>query len=217
MRVRPPKVSYRETLRKAIQVDGICDKSMAKQFAKVTVAFEPFHGDQPIVVVNRIPPESLPKELSDAAERGIKGALQSGEQGYPVLNVKATLLAAQIDQELSSDIAFENAGYDAVHRAMRDNFSILWPIMKMEVTVPEEYLGPVTSDLKARRADIDEMIARGKLRVLKTRVPLARVFDYSEKVRSLTQGRASWTMEPDRYEEASDDVVRKLLNPDGQW
>ncbi len=217
VRVRPPKVSYRETLRRAVRVDGLCDKTVAKQYAKVTVEFEPFRGEQPVTVVNRIAPDVLPKELSDAAERGIKGALQSGEQGYPVLNVKATLLGAEMDQELSSDIAFENAGYDAVHRAMKDNFTILWPVMKLEVTVPEDYLGPVTSDLRARRADIDEMLARGKLRVLKARVPLARVFDYSEKVRSLTQGRASWTMEPDRYEEAPDDVVRKLLNPDSDW
>ena len=83
--------------------------------------------------------------------------------------------------------------------------------MHLEVTVPEEYLGPVTADLNARRAEISELCTRGKLRVIEALVPLARMFDYSDKVRSLTQGRASWTMEPHAYAPAPDEVLRGLL------
>jgi elongation factor G len=86
--------------------------------------------------------------------------------------------------------------------------------MHLEVTVPEEFFGNVTGDLMARRAQIDRQEQRGKLRVIEARVPLAKMFDYSEKVRSLTQGRASWTMEPKDYAEAPDDVLRGFLNPD---
>ena len=83
--------------------------------------------------------------------------------------------------------------------------------MHLEVTVPEEYLGPVTADLNARRADITQLVTRGKLRMITALVPLARMFDYSDKVRSLTQGRAGWTMEPHAYAPAPDDVRRQLL------
>ena len=86
--------------------------------------------------------------------------------------------------------------------------------MRVEVTVPEEYLGPVTADLNARRADITELISRGKLRVLDALVPLARMFDYSDKIRSLTQGRASWTMEPHAYAPAPEEVLHALLHPE---
>jgi elongation factor G len=86
--------------------------------------------------------------------------------------------------------------------------------MRLEVTLPEEYLGPVTADLNARRAEITQLLARGKLRVIEALAPLARMFDYSDKVRSLTQGRASWTMEPRSYAPVPDDVLRGLLHTD---
>ena len=85
--------------------------------------------------------------------------------------------------------------------------------MHLEVTVPEEYLGPVTADLNARRAEITQLLTRGKLRVIEALVPLARMFDYSDKVRSLTQGRAGWTMEPKSYTPAPEDFLRGLLHP----
>jgi elongation factor G len=86
--------------------------------------------------------------------------------------------------------------------------------MHLEVTVPEEYLGPVTADLNARRAEIRELLTRGKLRVIEALIPLAQTFDYSEKVRSLSQGRADWTMEPHAYAPAPPDVQRSFFGPD---
>ena len=99
-------------------------------------------------------PDALPPAFVAAAEQGIRGALQSGELGYPVMNVKATIVGGEMDEELSNDVAFQAAGADAVHKAMRDNMVLLEPVMQLEVTVPEEYLGPVTADLNARRAEI---------------------------------------------------------------
>ena len=183
-------------------------------FAKVTVEFEPFKGEQPITVVNRLAPDKLTPLFIASAEQGIRGALQSGELGFPVMNVKATLVDAQMDQQFSNEMAFQSAGADAVHKALRDNIVLLEPIMRLEVTVPEEYLGAVQSDLMVRRAEIDQMLMRGNLRVIEARVPLRLMFDYADRVRSLSQGRASSTMEPHAYAPAPDEVLRGFTNPE---
>jgi elongation factor G len=217
VRVSEPRVSYRETLRRAVTVEGECVRQAGGSglFAKLTVALEPLPSGKGVVVENALPDGALTPELAHAAEQGVRGALQSGELGYPVIDVKATLRAAQMQEDLSNDIAFTAAGADAVHKALRDNMVLLEPVMHSEVTVPEDYLGPVTADLNARRAEIREVLARGRLRVIEALVPLRRMFDYSDKVRSLTQGRASWTMEPSAYAPVPDDIVRQMMNPDG--
>jgi elongation factor G len=216
VRVRQPRVSYRETLRRAVRVEGECVRQAgtAGLFAKVTVEFDPFKGEQPITVVNRIPSDKLTPLFLAAAEQGIRGALQSGELGYPVMNVRATLLDGAMDPQDSNEIAFQAAGADSVHQALRDNIVLLEPVMHLEVTVPEEYLGPVISDLLVRRAEIDQQLVRGKLRVIEARVPLRHMFDYADKVRSLSQGRASSTMEPHAYAPAPDEVLHALLHPE---
>jgi elongation factor G len=193
VRVSKPRVSYRETLRRAITVEGECVRQAgtAGLFAKLTVAFESLPSGKGIVVVNAL------------------------AEGYPVIDMKATLRAAQMDEQLSNDIAFTAAAADAVRRAMRDNFVLLEPVMHCEVTIPEEYLGPVTADLNARRAEIREVLTRGRLRIIEALVPLRLMFDYSDKVRSLTQGRASWTMEPSAYAPVPEDILRQMLNPEG--
>ncbi len=115
---------------------------------------------------------------------------------------------------MSNEVAFQAAGADAVNRALKNNIVLLEPVMRLEVTVPEEFLGAVASDLNARRAEITTMMSRGKLRVVEALAPLARMFDYSDKVRSLTQGRASWTMEPHAYAPAPPEVLRGFLGGD---
>jgi elongation factor G len=219
VRVGRPLVSYRETLRNRARIEGECVRQAGTSglFAKVTVEFEPFQGAQPVSVENRITSEGVPHEFIAAAEQGIRGALLSGELGYPVINVRAAILGGQLDPATSNEVAFQAAGADAVHKALRDNMVLLEPVMHLEVTVPEEYLGPVTADLNARRAEITQLLTRGKLRVIEALVALARMFDYSDKVRSLTQGRASWTMEPRSYAPVPDDVLRNLLNPDARF
>ena len=213
VRVGKPRVSYRETLRAAKETEGefVRQAGTSGLFAKVTVRFEPQTGEQPVMVTSRIKPDVLLPAYLAAAEQGIRGALQSGELGYPVINVKATIVHGEMDQQFSNEVAFQAAGADAVNKALRDNIVLLEPVMRLEVTVPEEYLGPVTADLNARRAEIEQLFTRGKWRVIEVLVPLARMFDYSDKVRSLTQGRASWTMEPHAYAPAPDEVLRGCL------
>lgn len=217
VRVSKPRVSYRETLRKSVSIQGECVRQAGTTglFAKVTVDFEPIKVDEGVVVVNQIPPETLPPDLMYAAEQGIRFALQSGELGYPVIGVRATMKAAQMQEDLSNDVAFQAAGADAVNRALRGNMTLLEPVMRTEVTIPEEYLGPVTADMNARRAEIREVLTRGKLRVIESLVPLAKMFDYSDKVRSLTQGRASWTMEPSDYAPVDAETRRQMES--GEW
>jgi elongation factor G len=111
-------------------------------------------------------------------------------------------------------MAFGVAASDAVAKALRQNIMLLEPVMKLEVSTPEEYLGPITGDLNSRHAEIRDIILRGKLRVVEALVPMARLFDYADKIRSLSKGRASSTMEPCAYAPAPDEVLQKMLNPE---
>lgn len=220
VRVRKPRVSYRETLARPLTVEGECVRSApgasAGLFAKLKVDFslDPTLGPNS---VESDAPEEIPPLFVEAAREGVAGALQSGELGYPVIGVKARIHGHVMDQALSNDIAFQAAGADAVHKALRENMTLLEPVMRLEVTVPEEYFGPVSADLNARRADIKDVHHRGRLQTIESFVPLARMFDYSDKVRSLTQGRAGWTMEPRSYAPVPPDVLQQMLNPDGSY
>jgi elongation factor G len=155
----------------------------------------------------------LPPIFAVAAERGLKFALQSGSVGYPMLHVQATIIDGQVDPQLSNEIAFEFAAGDAVSHALRDNVELLEPIMRVEVQVPEEFFGAISADLSAKGAEIHKTEARGKWWSIEALVPLARMFDYAEEARSLSQGRASSTMEPHSYRAAPKDVLEAILNP----
>jgi elongation factor G len=128
-----------------------------------------------------------------------------------VINVRAIIEHAEFDEQLSNEAAFQAAGADAVHQAMRSNFVLLEPVMRLEVSVPEEYFGPISADLNARRGEIQETHVRGSLRIIEALVPMEKLFDYSDKVRSLSQGRASATMEPHSYRPAPDDAYKKFF------
>lgn len=171
-------------------------------------------GPELVRVRSTIKPDVLPEAFEAAAVEGLRSALQSGELGYPVMGVSATLLKGDHDQETSTDVAFGVAAADAVAKALRSNILLLEPVMKVEVSTPEEYLGPITGDLNSRHAEIRDIIIRGKLRVVEALVPMARLFDYADKIRSLSKGRASSTMEPYAYAPAPEDVLQKMLNPE---
>jgi elongation factor G len=217
VRVGKPRVSYRETIARPVRVWGECIRQTAAQslFARLEVQFEHEHSREPVTFVNLVPPEILPPAWVSAIEQAIRGALQSGETGYPVIDVKVTLLSAQTHPTDSNELAFQVAAADAVSKALKNNVVLLEPVMRLEVTVPEQYLGPVTADLNARRAEIQQIHVRGNLRVIEAYVPLARMFDYADTVRSLTQGRASYTLEPYRYAPAPPEVLRQLLGLEG--
>jgi elongation factor G len=167
-----------------------------------------------VLVGSRVKPDELPPAYVTAAEQGVLGALGSGELGYPVMNVKATVVGGQADEELSNDTAFQAAGADAVHKAMRDNMMLLEPWMKLRVEAPGEFTGSVISDIGARRGEVSKYEVIGPVGVVEAHVPLAGMFDYADKVRSLSQGRASSTMEPYAYKPAPDEVLQRLLHPE---
>ncbi|WP_246539355.1 elongation factor G [Telmatocola sphagniphila] len=216
VRVRPPRVSYRETIRNNKTVTGECVRQAgaSQLFAKLTVSFESRVGKEPTGITNKLKPNDLPAPLMAAAERGLKSALQSGELGFPLLNVHGTIISAQMDQETSNEVAFEAAAADAVARALKDNIILMEPIMKLNVTVPDEFMGNVIGDLMSRRAEIDRQDSNGRISIIDARVPLAKMFDYADKVRSLTQGRAGSTMEPFSYAAAPDEVLRSFIDPE---
>jgi elongation factor G len=223
VRVGKPRVSYRETLRTAIRVVGECIKqapgSAAGQFARLTVEFEPYRGDEPVLVRTRLKPGLLPAEFVAAAEAGVRGALDSGELGYPVMNVQATIVDAEMDEQLSSEVAFAAAGADAVRRAMRDNMMLLEPWMKILVIVPNEYGGAIIGDINARKGEIDayELGSETGVTQIVAHAPLANLFDYIDAVRSLSQGRAAPTMEPWAYKPAPEEVMHRLLHPEDYY
>jgi elongation factor G len=194
--------------------EEVAAKSKGKGKGKDKGAVAVSTGPELVRVKNKLKHDELPENLAKAAIDGLKSALQSGEIGYPVMGVQATLLSAKFDPAASNEVAFTAAAADAVHKALKDNIALLEPVMRLEVVVPEEFLGPITGDLNARRAEIRDILVRGKTRAVDAIVPLARLFDYADKIRSLSQGRASSTMEPYAYGPAPEEVLRQILNPE---
>jgi elongation factor G len=217
VRIGKPRVSYRETIKSPVTIEADASHlaGAANLVARATVKFEPWTGPEPVRVLNRLAPDALPEAFQNALEQGIRSGLDSGEVGFPVINVQATILSATMQEGLSTDSAFAATGADAARQALRDNSLLLEPVMSLEVTVPDDYLGAITGDLQARRAEITGQTQRGKLCVVEAVVALARMFDYADKVRSLSAGRASYTMEPLEYRPAPDEVLRKMLDPFG--
>jgi elongation factor G len=216
-RIGKPRVSYRETLKKPVRLWGelIRTAGTTPQFARVEIGLEPHTGTQPITLVNALPPGLLPPLFVNAVEQGVRDALGSGELGYPIINVRATIHNAEMHPTDSSDVAFHGAANMAVNLAVRGNVVLLEPVMRLEVTVPDTAFGAVTGDLGARRAEIKENLPRGNLWTIIARVPLAKMFDYADAVRSLTQGRASYSLEPYGYAPAPEETVRQLMGIEG--
>jgi elongation factor G len=168
-------------------------------------------GDE-FVFENRIVGGTVPREYIPAVEAGIKDAMTAGIlAGYPVVGVKAALLDGSYHEVDSSEIAFRMAGSIAARDAMRRAVPVvLEPIMDVEVVVPEEYMGDVMADLNSRRGKVGGMFRRSDAQVIAARVPLAEMFGYATTLRSLTQGRAVYTMQFARYEKLPKDVSDQL-------
>jgi elongation factor G len=213
VRVGKPRVSYREMLRtpRTVEVE-VRQVGQREVFAWLKVEFTNHRSPTPVTVANFVPSEALPAALAHAAETGLKDALQTGEFGFPMINVQAKILEARFEPQLSTDDAFTRAAVEAYRDATRDNVQLLEPIMRVRVTTPSEFLGNIIGDLSARRGQIErqEPIG-GDLFEVEAFVPLAELFDYADRVRSLSQGRAASTMEPHAYEPAPDKVRRELL------
>ncbi|CAN5195377.1 elongation factor G [soil metagenome] len=213
VRVGKPRVSYREMLKSGKTVDVTIDRMGEKQtFARLRVSFTNFKVEKPVIVNNTVSAETLPALFAAGAERGLADALQTGELGFPMMNVQATITDAKIDPQLSLEDAFVRAAVEAYRDVVKDNIQLMEPIMKVRVTTPAEFLGNVIGDLTARRGVVErqEPLGNGDLFEVEALVPLRVLFDYADRVRSLSQGRAVSTMEPSSYEPAPDEVLRQM-------
>ncbi len=213
-----PRVAYRETFRQPVEAEGkyIHQTGGRGQYGHVKIRVEPFSSLSGPVVVNEVKHGDIPAEYIPAIEEGIQSAASGGLlAGYPVINVKVTILGGSYHPEDSSDIAFAAAAGRAMVNAARDGqVALLEPIMRLEVIVPEAYLGDVLNDLNGRRANIVDMGIMGQLRTIEAKAPLAELFGYSTVVRSLSQGRATHTMEPLEYALAPDDTAARIAGLD---
>ncbi|MBK6563458.1 MAG: elongation factor G [Dehalococcoidia bacterium] len=209
-----PQVSYREAITQKARAEGrfVRQSGGRGQYGVVELEVEPLERGMGYVFENKIVGGSVPKEYIPAVGQGAKEALQGGIlAGYPVLDVKVSLIDGSFHAVDSSEMAFKNAGSIGVKEAARRaGIVILEPIMKVEVRCPEDYFGSVVGDINSRRGIIMGTDSMGKTQIVHAMVPLAETFGYSTDLRSLSQGRASYSMEFDHYEEVPKNVAAQL-------
>ena len=214
--VGAPQVAYKETIRKAVDQDTkYARQSGGKgQYGHVKIHVEPNESGKGYEFINKVVGGAVPKEYIPAIDAGIQGAMLSGTvAGYPVVDVKVTLYDGSYHEVDSSEMAFKIAGSMAFKEAMRKaDPTLLEPIMKVSVIVPEEYMGDVIGDISARRGQIQGYEMRAGAQQIDAFVPLAEMFGYATDLRSRTQGRGQYTMEPSHYIELPKGLQEKLIN-----
>ena len=210
-----PQVAYRETIKKVQEAESkyIRQTGGRGQYGHVVLTVEPQEPGRGYEFVNKIVGGVIPREYIPAIDKGIKETMTSGTlAGYPVVDVKVTVTDGSFHEVDSSEMAFKIAGSMAFKDACKKASPIiLEPIMKTEVIVPEEYMGDVIGDLNSRRGKIASMDSKNKVQHIKVSVPLAEMFGYSTSLRSLTQGRGNYSMEPSHYEEVPRQIADKIL------
>jgi elongation factor G len=214
--VGAPQVAYRETITKKVSSTGkfIQQTGGHGQYGHVVVEMEP--QEMPgtgITFQDKIKSGAIPREFIPAVKEGLFGATKSGcLAGYPVTDVKLTLIDGSFHEVDSSEMAFQMAAALAFNDGLKKaNPILLEPIMDIEIIVPEEFMGTVIGDLNSRRAKIISLGNRGNARVVRAYIPLAEIFNYATNLRSLTQGRASYTMEPSFYAEVPSHIAEKII------
>jgi len=209
-----PQVAYKESLRKPARAEGkfIRQTGGRGQYGHVVLEVEPRERGAGFEFVNKIVGGVVPKEYIPAVEAGVREAMESGVlYGYPVVDVRVTLVDGSYHPVDSSEMAFKVAGSLAFKKAAgQAEPQLLEPVMRVEVVVPEDYTGDVIADLNSRRGHIDAMELQGKMRVIRSRVPLAEMFGYATELRSRTQGRGTYTMQFDHYAEVPQSIVEKV-------
>ncbi len=214
--VGKPQVAYKEAIRRQSQAEGryVRQTGGRGQYGHVWVAVEPMEPGKGFEFVNKIVGGVVPKEYVGAVEAGVREALETGiTAGYPVIDVRATLYDGSYHDVDSSEIAFKIAGSLAVREAVRKAGPVIKePVMAVEVVTPAEYMGDVMGDLNSRRGKIEGMEpGTGGTQVIKAAVPLAEMFGYATVVRSMTQGRASYSMEPSHYDEVPKSIAEEII------
>ncbi|SHJ37972.1 elongation factor G [Lutispora thermophila] len=210
-----PQVAYKETIKKKVQAEGkfVRQSGGKGQYGHVWLEIEPKEPGTGFEFVNKIVGGVIPKEYIPAVQAGVEEALQNGVLGgYNVIDVKVTLYDGSYHEVDSSEMAFKIAGSMAFKEGMKKADPVLLePIMKVEVTVPEEYMGDVIGDINSRRGRIEGMEARMGAQVIRGYVPLAEMFGYATDLRSRTQGRGVYSMEMSHFEEVPKNIAEKVL------
>lgn len=209
-----PQVAYRETITRQAEIDYTHKKQTggSGQFARVKIVFEPNPEGEDFVFESKVVGGSVPKEYIPGVEKGIQSVLSSGPlAGFPMLGVKATLIDGAYHDVDSSVLAFEIAARAAFREgAQKAGAQLLEPIMRVEVVTPEDYVGNVIGDLNSRRGQIQGQETRGVAVVVNAMVPLANMFKYVDNLRSMSQGRAQYTMQFDHYEPVPSAVAQEI-------
>ncbi|MCZ8191419.1 MAG: elongation factor G, partial [Microcystis sp. LE19-338.1B] len=213
--VGAPQVAYRETVRKPVRAEGkfIRQSGGKGQYGHVVIELEPGEPGSGFVFVSKIVGGAIPKEYINPSEQGMKEACESGiVAGYPVIDLKATLVDGSFHDVDSSEMAFKIAGSMAIKEAvMKAAPVLLEPMMKVEVEVPEDFIGNVIGDLNSRRGQIEGQETETGIAKVSAKVPLAEMFGYATDIRSKTQGRGIFTMEFSHYEEVPRNVAEAII------
>jgi elongation factor G len=216
VKVHNPRVSYRETIKNSVEVEGQCHRLIngVQHAAKVKLSVEPFDTPGGGVIIGNALDHGLPPEMLAVVLEELETAGQGGGVigGYPLMRIKVRLLRGEMHETDSTEIAFRTAASLALDKGLRAAGTVLLePIMKLEISTPDDHVGELVGDLQQRRAIIHQTQSRGNLTVLHAEAPLAELFGYSSAMRSLSQGRASCSMTPSTYAAAPDEVLQKFL------
>ncbi|MBE3569016.1 MAG: elongation factor G [Bacillales bacterium] len=213
--VGAPQVAYRETFRKSAQVEGkfVRQSGGRGQYGHVWIEFSPNEEGKGFEFENAIVGGVVPREYIPAVQAGLEDAMQNGVlAGYPLIDIKAKLFDGSYHDVDSSEMAFKIAASMALkNAASKCDPVLLEPIMKVEIVIPEEYLGDIMGDVTSRRGRVEGMEARGNAQVVKAFVPLAEMFGYATSLRSNTQGRGTYTMHFDHYEEVPKSIAEEII------
>jgi len=215
VKVGKPRVAYKETISVPVKIEGrfIRQSGGHGQYGQVNIELEPMERGNGFKFVNAIKGATIPKQFIPAVETGISEAMETGVlAGYPVVDVQATLYDGSFHEVDSSELAFKMAGSMALREGVQKAKPVLLePIMKLEVVSPEEFLGDIIGDLTAKRGHIEAIDTQGEMYIIHGLVPLAEAFGYATRLRSLTQGRATHSMEYYHYRELSPELTEQII------
>jgi elongation factor G len=210
-----PRIAYKETITKTVRVQGKYKRQSGGrgQYGDVWIEVSPLERGKGFVFIDKIFGGAIPKNFIPAVEKGIRQAMEEGVlAGYPIVDIQVILYDGSYHEVDSSDIAFQIAGAMALRKAAQEGASVLLePIMDVEVLIPEEYLGQVSGDINSRRGRIMGMEPKGKLQIVKAKVPQAEMFTYGSDLRSMTGGRGTYTMRFSHYEEVPQKIASTII------
>lgn len=213
--VGKPQVAYKETITKPFKQEGKYIKQTGGhgQYGHVVLKGKPREKGFGFQFIDKVKEGRIPKEYISSIEKGVREAMEAGVlAGYPVVDLEVTLVDGSFHEVDSSDLAFKNAAAIALHKGMKKASPVLLePVMKLEVVMPENYLGDVLGNLNIRRTRITKIDRRSQMGIVDGFAPLLEMFGYATSLRSLTQGRATYSMEPSHYEEVSEELAKEII------